>query len=153
MFGIPIDLHLGLQLARPHSPDDDAPLAGRPQAPQRYPGGRPHFTPFGPDQDTNRRARVAHTSPVNGEKFDEAENKSSGSRVTSGPAACGRRMLTLLGMEYQPGAAPPDAHPPIGGCKLTMGKVRLRLVTRDGGLANVEGPSPAVLCLNDHSVT
>ena len=44
MFGIPIDLHLSFQLARPHSPDDDAPLAGRPQAPLRPPRGRPHFT-------------------------------------------------------------------------------------------------------------
>jgi hypothetical protein len=39
MFGISIGLHLSLQLARPHSPDDDAPLAGRPQAPQRHPQG------------------------------------------------------------------------------------------------------------------
>ena len=39
MFKIPIDLHLCLQLARPHSPDDDAPLAGRPQAPLRPPQG------------------------------------------------------------------------------------------------------------------
>jgi hypothetical protein len=76
MFGIPIDLHLSFQLARPHSPDDDAPLAGRPQAPQRHPRGRPHFTPFGPGQDSKQgRPTLAC------QHFGEAGNKSSPHRV------------------------------------------------------------------------
>jgi hypothetical protein len=41
MFGIPIDLHLSLQLARPHSPDDDAPLADGPKLPSDTPGAVP----------------------------------------------------------------------------------------------------------------